>query len=221
MGSFGKRLYELRVNTENADGTGCLSQEDFGKVVGLSRNSIYNYENDIRMPRIDDVLTISKTFNVSLDWLLKGAECKSADNEEIRKRLGLSDMAIQSLEKINSYEIGNNRDDTKENKMRDTVNRLLENEEEYSIIAALCQYFYTDRQKVRVGSLVMPHIYGVHMDLPSSQFRTNWFDVTMEKMIMDNIRLIKDGKKPNKLQFIEYSPDEEQEGAEDGEHQAD
>ncbi len=60
-----------------------LSQCDLGKLLGVSKVSISNYEKGTRIPSMDVLLMILKVFNVSADYML-GRElsvvCESEDN---------------------------------------------------------------------------------------------------------------------------------------------
>lgn len=97
MIDFGTRLSILR----NERG---LSQEEFGGKIGLSRNSIYNYETGKRTPSIEDLVKIADFFNVSYDFLLCKSENKNRDNIDIGEKLGLEDESISALQKIkNEY----------------------------------------------------------------------------------------------------------------------
>jgi len=60
---FNERLRELRT----ASG---LSQVDLAEKLGVSKQSVSNWENDNIQPSIDMLLKISRTFNVSTDFLL-------------------------------------------------------------------------------------------------------------------------------------------------------
>lgn len=48
-------------------------------------------------PRISGLVAVAKALTVSVDYLLGGADCKTADNEAIKKAIGLSDKAIDML----------------------------------------------------------------------------------------------------------------------------
>lgn len=104
VGSFGKQLFKLRRETNSEAGSGYMSQEEFGKLLGLSRNSIYNYENDKRTPSVEDLIKISKSFNVSTDWLLGLDDVQSRDYDvhEICNKLGISERAVKRIRKITS-----------------------------------------------------------------------------------------------------------------------
>lgn len=56
------RLKELRSSLN-------LTQKEFAEKIGASTVSISSYEIGTKTPSLDMLLTISKTFNVSIDWL--------------------------------------------------------------------------------------------------------------------------------------------------------
>lgn len=56
--SLGENIKELRKKLN-------ISQEELGNRSGLSRNAIYNYENDKRTPDTDTLNRIAKALNVS------------------------------------------------------------------------------------------------------------------------------------------------------------
>lgn len=49
-----------------------LTQDDFGKKIGLARNSIANYEIGRREPTNSIILSICREFNVNENWLRNG-----------------------------------------------------------------------------------------------------------------------------------------------------
>lgn len=62
--SFGNRLKQLREERE-------LKQEELGKILNVSRQSISNYENGLRFPNDEKFLIkLANFFDVSLDYLL-------------------------------------------------------------------------------------------------------------------------------------------------------
>lgn len=70
--TFANRLKKLRVEKG-------LSQEDFGKEIGVSRGSISYYEKEERVPDIVVLAAVSKYFNVSTDYLLGISEHKNTE----------------------------------------------------------------------------------------------------------------------------------------------
>ena len=62
---IGKKLKEARMETK-------LTQEQVAEEIGVSRQSISNWENEKSLPDIISVIKLSDLYNVSLDILLKG-----------------------------------------------------------------------------------------------------------------------------------------------------
>lgn len=63
MPSFGETLKELRAKRS-------MSQPDLADVLGVSRVSISNYENDKAFPDYSALVKIADLFNVTTDYLL-------------------------------------------------------------------------------------------------------------------------------------------------------
>ena len=64
MTKFSKNLKEIRKQNG-------LNQTNFGKMIGVSRNIIANWECDKSEPSLDELIKISKTFDISYEELLK------------------------------------------------------------------------------------------------------------------------------------------------------
>lgn len=47
-----------------------LTQEDFGDLLGVTRQSVSKWEQDISFPETDKLILIAREFNCSLDYLL-------------------------------------------------------------------------------------------------------------------------------------------------------
>lgn len=65
MQEFGKRLKELRQNRK-------MTQEELGQIFEpqLKQSTIGTYEAGLREMKYSNLITVSKYFNVSVDWLL-------------------------------------------------------------------------------------------------------------------------------------------------------
>jgi transcriptional regulator with XRE-family HTH domain len=66
---IGKRLKELRESKE-------LSQEDLGKLVNLSQQTIGHYEVDRAEPKSETLNILADYFHVSVDYLLGRSDIK-------------------------------------------------------------------------------------------------------------------------------------------------
>ncbi|AJA42884.1 XRE family transcriptional regulator [Clostridium tetani] len=60
---FGDRLKELREEKE-------LTQEELGKFLNVSRQTVSGYESEAIEPNIGNLVKLADIFNVSLDYLL-------------------------------------------------------------------------------------------------------------------------------------------------------
>lgn len=67
MYGFGERIYNLRKKSG-------LSQEEFADKLGVSRQAVSKWETGQSVPDSEKAAAIGAFFNVSLDWLINGAE---------------------------------------------------------------------------------------------------------------------------------------------------
>ena len=58
-----KRLKELRLNKN-------LTQQQLGKLLSVSGQTILNWENDITYPPVKKIIELASFFDVSIDYLL-------------------------------------------------------------------------------------------------------------------------------------------------------
>lgn len=71
-----------------------ISQIDLASALGVTKQSISNWENDNIMPSIEMLIKISKYFNVSTDYLLGLSEKHNLNTE------GLTDTQIAHIQLI-------------------------------------------------------------------------------------------------------------------------
>ena len=85
---LGYRLRELRKENK-------MSQEDLGKILGVTKVSISGYENGTRMPSLNILNGILDVFGISADYLL-GRELNVVceDDNYITMTLSTSDIEI-------------------------------------------------------------------------------------------------------------------------------
>ena len=58
------RLRELRLSKN-------ISQSELGMLLGVSGQTILNWENEIYEPKIDQLIKLADYFNVSIDYLVE------------------------------------------------------------------------------------------------------------------------------------------------------
>lgn len=76
--TFGKKISELR----KAAG---LSQEQFGEMFGVSRQSVSKWESDQTLPELATIIKIADFFNISVDELLGRENVKTQETEKVFK----------------------------------------------------------------------------------------------------------------------------------------
>ncbi len=61
--NYTKRLYDLRTDND-------LTQEEVARVLNTTKQNYGRYENGKRKLNIDDLITLSKFYKVSTDYIL-------------------------------------------------------------------------------------------------------------------------------------------------------
>jgi len=103
---FGKRLKILREEKE-------MSQDELGRVLNVTQQTVNNYENAKRAPNIEMLCKIADFFKVSKDYLLEQSDKSSSQSKLnnsieanakqqrlINKLLDLSEDSQVDVEKI-------------------------------------------------------------------------------------------------------------------------
>lgn len=78
--TIGERLIEVRKSAG-------LNQTEFSKRLGLSKQTISNYETGARQPGLDVILNIADIFNISTDYLLGRSDIKNIDKKSLEEIL--------------------------------------------------------------------------------------------------------------------------------------
>ena len=64
---------------------------------GIKRETISQYETGKTRPDVETLVAMADAFGVSIDYLLGRANCEVISNEEVNRRIGLSEEAINTL----------------------------------------------------------------------------------------------------------------------------
>ena len=92
------------------------SQKEFSKDTGISAGSISKYKSG-ELPKVYVLETIAKYFNVSMDYIIGKSDTPNYDFDDINKKTGLSQKAIEQLWKFQHNYFPYNEDmDIKEEK---------------------------------------------------------------------------------------------------------
>lgn len=129
---LGERLRTIR---------GKISSEEFAKEMGVSKNSVLNYESGKRTPDADYLLRLSKQYDINPIWLLSGEGAKKSwRGKEILRNLIIEVETLFAKENMSlppdkkaeliwfMYEEaiskGDNVSEAKEDLVRGTIMRL-------------------------------------------------------------------------------------------------
>lgn len=88
--SFGDRLLKIRKKKN-------ISQEQLAREIGVTRQTVSNWELNTTIPNIDDLKKISEALNISYDKLLNS---NSSKNEEKNEKLKTSKLVMIILKVI-------------------------------------------------------------------------------------------------------------------------
>ena len=103
MKIFGERLKKLRANRH-------LTQDELGEIFDppLAQSTIGTYERGVRQPSLENLITISEYFNVSIDYLLGITDeertvttFKEENPQELREFLNQNNILFNGAELSN------------------------------------------------------------------------------------------------------------------------
>ena len=89
MESLGNRLRQLRQNNR-------LRQAQVASLVGVNKNTMCSYENDVRQPSYEILVRLATIYRVSTDYLL-GCESK--------RTVDVSGLTPKEIQTMHSHEI--------------------------------------------------------------------------------------------------------------------
>lgn len=75
-------------------------QESFAKNVNIAVGTLSNYRNGLREPSLTVLVKMAEELNVSINYLVGEDECPNYDLQDINKKTGLSQPAIETLYRI-------------------------------------------------------------------------------------------------------------------------
>lgn len=98
--SIGENIKKIRMDKR-------LTQKEFSDLIGISRHSLLNYEKGHRIPSMELIVRISKTFNVDLSELSNtemkdNSYCITQDDYNLIKE---SAIVSENITTNNSYSI--------------------------------------------------------------------------------------------------------------------
>ena len=92
---FGKRLKELRKQAG-------LTQQELGRLIGVTKVSICCYENGTRTPTLETLIDIANNLNTTLSTLL-GTDYFVIGEDDETKAINMAKEEIQLIKMIRMY----------------------------------------------------------------------------------------------------------------------
>jgi len=83
--AFAERIVRLRIEKG-------LSQQQLAQSLGVKRTVVSYYESGDRLPSLDVIVEMSRVFNVSTDYLLKGKDAS--------KIIAVSDLCEKEIDVV-------------------------------------------------------------------------------------------------------------------------
>ena len=76
-----------------------MKQSELAGKIGVAPSTVSDWlsETKGREPGVSKLYSIATVLGVSMDYLMGASECETAKNEEIHKRIGLSNKAIKKF----------------------------------------------------------------------------------------------------------------------------
>ena len=129
----GSQIRLLRQSSE-------LNQKAFSEKVGIKQSTLSSYENGNLLPSVDVLVSIAKSFDVSLDWLCgisKNSMSISSAGDVGRLLFALEDIANLRYE-LEVHDKLPNDIETPDNRWYVAL-KFFGNEKEYPVNASVCQ----------------------------------------------------------------------------------
>jgi transcriptional regulator with XRE-family HTH domain len=99
-----RRLISIGSKIKEARDKMGLTQEQFADKYGYARTTLAKLEAGLRDFKSTEIITLAEQLNVSCDYLLGRSRAQAPDNfmQEVVTRYGLSEKALQFLERLNA-----------------------------------------------------------------------------------------------------------------------
>lgn len=94
--TIGKRIARCRKEKG-------LSQEDIAEMVGVSRQAVSKWENDLTAPDTYNLIELAKIFDVSVEYLALGGEVEKSQEQNQAKEQSEDTHEMQKSQKSKSF----------------------------------------------------------------------------------------------------------------------
>ena len=92
---IGKKIKQRRLELD-------MTQEQLGEMLGVTKVSICNWEKEIKFPSTENLIELSKIFNVSIDYLI-GNDCYVASEEDKNYSVTMATEEIKLIQELRKH----------------------------------------------------------------------------------------------------------------------
>ena len=177
--TIGDRIKWLRKR--KADENGHCTQEDLGKVMGVSADQIRKWEKNEVCINSEKIVALADYFNVSCDYILRGG---SKDHLLLMNKTGLSDGTIHTLEAKKEHN----------SRISDAIDLLVG---DLPLISSIASYFFDDLSRVTIQDkegnydIVLAESFSfAESQLDDVPIRD--FEATLRVQIMDKLKALRE-----------------------------
>lgn len=93
---IGKKIKQRRLELD-------MTQEQLGEMLGVTKVSICNWEKGIKFPSTENLIELSKIFNVSIDYLI-GNDCYVASEENKNYSVIMANEEIKLVQELRKHQ---------------------------------------------------------------------------------------------------------------------
>lgn len=163
---IGERCLHIREDYNEGK---ILSQRKLGEKLGINYPRISQIEKGKVEMTLTELHAYQSATGYSYDYFMGKDECKNPNNEEIHKRLGLTEEAIKVLEELKTKENKATTNKRAFSKIIETINCLLENENNYGIFGLISLFLWDEYKGV---IQVVEKNSGMTLHFPASNLNT-------------------------------------------------
>jgi len=133
-----------------------VNQKELSQKSKVPEPTISDWLNGKSEPKIVGFANVAKSFDVSIDYLYGNDDCEHRENEEICKKTGLSETALEKLIKVKKMKFDRETGIDWERRLY-VLNFLIENMEDLKLLGHLYNYLFvsysTDDKDTLLGNL--------------------------------------------------------------------
>lgn len=186
-----------------------LTQDELSDLAEISKNALWNYENDKRSPTYEILLKLSKALNISIEKLVGSKKPKKEYNFDFNK---IIDRTYDIFEEIYYHDkIWADRNDPLSPKEFHQKDKYFILEAAYQVKNILVDKTAYQHKKYREGMLNEKKSQVDDSNIKNISYAKNSFDKDSRGGIVESANQFELGNKKNDKQYLKYTIEEHEE----------